>query len=300
MNKIISTLLLSMCCSAGILPNNIASQLPRAVQPYSISDMQERTDIIKLGLNLCDPSPAIRHVVEEALQACEINEPVIILQDENVADCVVHRLRLLDNVFVVVVGVKGGVPLPFIKWSMYHECAHIVYGDLNSSNTIFKLADAVVEIGAGCYAASQSNAILQKTLSKYPRYLVNALAFLAVGEVFSRAYHNTIGNYFSRIKERRADLFAAQTLIHKQHDITSCAMTFINFKPNDTCALFNDHPSDKERAEIMLKEFKKADVDFEHLPLDVQALEGTGFSKERLQELFIAKIRRYFPEYLKN
>lgn len=299
-NTVLSITMMSICMPMLSMHNSMVPKFDtpdlRALENPT-SDLEDVTQKIKQEMDLCDPTPEIRSIAEEALKTCGVTEPVIILQDQNVSDSVVHRLTS-DNRLIIAVGVKGGVPLPFIKWSIYHECAHIVYGDVNSSNTFLNLGRRALEIGAAYYVASQCNAVMQKMVSKFPRYLANALVFVAASEVAGRAYHKIVVNYDARVRERRADIFAAQTLIHKKHDITSCVVTFVNFKLENTFALFNDHPSDKERAEIILKEFKKANVDFENLPLDSEVLEKAGSSKELIQKFFTKTVRAHFPGYL--
>lgn len=83
---------------------------------------------------LHEPNPLIRREAEKALHICKISHPVIILQNESSTASAAKTFGSI-KIATLLIGVKGGwdkLPLPLIKFYIYHECGHMFYNDLDT------------------------------------------------------------------------------------------------------------------------------------------------------------------------
>jgi hypothetical protein len=270
--------------------------------------MPQATKNLAQSLNLAEPHPIIKTVTNDALKTCGITEPVIVLQDEQSTNSKVSLNSGYTSLIVGVGDTRGAQPLPLIKHGVYHECGHIVNGDL-SLQKIKILGEFGLMYTPGIYAAIKFNQATAHFLPIVPRWL-GALTIAAISPfIIGATYKKTLWPYFERKKERRADIFAAQTLIHKRKEVAPCVCEFVDLMASvdkgtnnwkNEFRLFHDHPSYKERAELILTELKKAKIDFNALPIKQAELEHTQLTPEFLQKQFNAQVTKHFPKYLKN
>jgi hypothetical protein len=248
--------------------------------------------------------PVIEEEVHKAFKACNITEPVLVLQDDNSSDSACYGL--LDEqwypVKAMVIGV-GGAPLPLIRYAIFHECGHIVAGDVNRNLTKKDLAFTLALLSASTYSGIR----VAKALKNFPRFVlpIGVIgAAITSAFAFGRIYNKTIEAYQTRKIERNADTFAAQQLI-KAGDYNSLAYQVLDFTYNCDEGKFNwkneywffhDHPGYLERARSILDELKKVPVDLKNLPID----ESEHPDKCSTQQKFTAQVEKYFPEYLNS
>jgi hypothetical protein len=253
--------------------------------------------------NLSPLHSIIEDEVKRAFEVCGITEPMIVLQNLNSTNSACYPLvdELYYPVKALVVGVedhRGACPLPLIRHSIFHECGHLVAGDVDQN--IKKHIPSLLINGSLSICA----AILAAKVLKDSPKIVRILGGMGIGFMslfgLGRLYHKTIGAYQTRKIEYEADVFAAQKLI-SLHDYHTIAYGFLDLTYNcdegkrnwkNEHWFFHDHPEYIERARIILDELKKANIDLNNLPLD------SHLDKQEVQERFSNQIKKYFPEFL--
>ena len=122
---------------------------------------------------LSELHPTIEAEVHKVFKACNITEPVLVLQNHNSTNSACHPL--VDEewypVKAMAIGVgdkRGSGPLSLIRFAIFHECGHIVAGDVeqNSKNNLLKNLSLVTTLfGAGTYTGMRA----AKALHAYPK-----------------------------------------------------------------------------------------------------------------------------------
>lgn len=255
--------------------------------------------------------PIIEQEVAQAFEACNITEPIIVLQDEHSGESACYPLvdELYYPVKALVVGVEGpraSVPLPAIRASIYHECGHILAGDVEQPPLKKTLPFMFASLGAALYAGIKCAHALNHH-NKAIKATAGIIGGIATTFTLGRLYHKTVGAYKTRIIERNADIFAIQKLL-AQDDCYAVMFDFLEYtylmdagKRNfhGEFWLFHDHPEYRERAGIILDELKKANIDFKNLPTEGAVYADTHPRMEKcdMQERFNKQVKKYFPEY---
>ncbi|MFI5333452.1 MAG: hypothetical protein ACHQVS_05125 [Candidatus Babeliales bacterium] len=259
--------------------------------------------------DLSELHPTIEAEVHKAFRVCNITEPVLVLQNHNSTNSACYPL--VDEewypVKAMAVGVgdkRGSAPLSLIRFAIFHECGHMVAGDVehHSKNNLLKnLSFVTTLVGAGTYTGIRA----AKALHAYPKS-VRVLGGIGAGFAglfaLGRLYHKTIDAYQTRKIERNADLFAVKKLI-SLNDYHAIVYEFLDFTINcdegkfnmdNEYWLFHDHPGYLDRARIILDGFRKANVDLNNLPID----EREHSDKQEIQQKFTQQVKKHFPEYL--
>lgn len=295
------SVLLTTSFSLSLLSNSTEISFADAAK-HRLDRLQ---DVFAIKNNFSNLHPVIENEVKRAFETCGITEPIIVLQNGNSTNSACYPLvdELYYPVKALVVGVedhRGPAPLALIRHGIFHECGHIVVGDVDQ-NTKKNIPFILTNLGLNTYATAQ----VVKSLKGFPQ-IVRAVVGVGVGIigvlVLGRLYNKTIGAYQTRQIERNADIFAAQKLISLQ-DYYTLAYEFLDLTYNcdegkknwrNEYWIFHDHPEYKERARIILDELKKANIDLNNIPIDPEV----HSDKLKVQQEFSAQIKKYFPEFL--
>lgn len=248
--------------------------------------------------NLSRLHPVIENEVHKAFAACNITEPILVLQDENSTNSRCYLLvdELYYPVKAMAIGIadaRGDTPLPLIRCNLYHECGHIVAGDVNQPSLKQMLPFIGLILATGIAAGIKTYSAL-KNKHKVIRLGASVIAGCAAPFIVGHTYHKTIEAYYSRKKEANADLFAIKKLIELK-DFEPLFCDFIDLTSNidnghfnmkNEASCFHSHPSYYKRAQAILNEFKKQNIDVAALPVE-----------ESIRQKFIEQRKKHFPNY---
>ena len=275
--------------------------------PTKTGAFQNLKSSFKERKNLNEVHPIIKEEIIKAFDICGITEPIIILQNEHSTNSGVYPLtdELGNHIKALVIGVaddkkNGEVSLGYIKHSIYHECGHIVNGDVYPESRI----KGALTLGA----ILGLNLISGKNIYNITKQVSKSVGICSgiLGGIVTTGFSLTAGVAIKaahwRPKELNADIFAIRTLI-KQNDFEPIIISFLDltFSMDEGMSNYknepdflHDHPPYKERAHQILIELRHANIDFKNLPL----ANASDFSKEYLQQKFEELVGKYFPEYL--
>lgn len=189
--------------------------------------------------------------------------------------CILLHDELGNPVQAIALGIcdeNGDAALTHIKVSLYHECGHIVHGDLKPS--FYELIHSLVAISPQIIGLCIGNKVFNSTSCTRLSYVKAAAAAILTAVILEKIRFKIILPCLDRKIEKDADLFAIRKLIELK-DFESLACNFLdftyhledgNFNDINERPLFHDHPGFFERAFFIVDELKKANLDIAQLP----------------------------------
>jgi hypothetical protein len=230
-------------------------------KPAIIEKLKAR---LKTGYNAKEPSDKTKQIMQEAIKACQLSYPIIILEAEKVKNTVQVSLECESNYFVYCILCRSNLYDPYLIHAIYHEIGHIVNKDIHPSTFIKrKLAVGGVIISGGMAIGYASNLLLRK-ISGYDQSQYFGLACAVLGSyMLLQCYNKFFKSTYSKKQELHADTFTAKKLIALKKYQELLFMMIYYYVKNGNGGL--THPSDKQRADLILKELKKEKLNVSEL-----------------------------------
>jgi len=220
---------------------------------------------------------------------------------------------LFSSVGILVIGVQGNIGSALTRYAIYHECGHHMNGDLsfylNRDLKLFKITNLAVKVGLdkgldllmGILSCGLSYNLISKKVPSIGRMGLAGIIGFATPFIMSKIYNKTIGMLYSRQRENEADIFAVRVLL-AQNDLEPIFKEFLYFaysldfdKTNGSNEIWflQDHPGDYQRAELILKELKKANINLKNIPFNLKEADKIAFQKKVTEQ-----IAKHFPQFL--
>jgi hypothetical protein len=244
-----------------------------------------------------EADPKINEIVQSALKKCNVNQPIIVIQnDTSDFTCVTLDPYVHPQVFMLI-GTKGRTQDQIIG-DIYHEVGHIVNGDVSQTKKInlFRTANF------GIPSVSVLTGLLVGSFFKnYMRRMPITSIFLGLTASISTFFISRC--YFQHkesIQEGKADAFEYEHLLKDDrldiaiNQISEYILKDARLSVPPLPSFIGGYPTPLERAKIGLRVLEKNNFNIaeliNNLPENLD---------ERVKQDFPWEINKFCPEFLK-
>lgn len=294
MNLIEKSLLLLLCLGTLSCRSVGFEQKNTDQDQQTIATLKEK---FKKEFDAHDADPKIDGLVQSALKKCNVDQPIIVIQnDKNDFTCVTLDPYIHPQIFMLI-GTKNKTQDQIIG-DIYHEVGHIANGDVSQTKKLNLLRTA----NFGIPSVSVLTGLLVGSFFKnYAKRMPITSIFLGLTASISTFFISRC--YFQHkesIQEGKADAFEYEHLL-KDNRLDIAINQISEYIYNDARlsvpplpSFIGGYPTPLERAKIGLRVLEKNNINIteliNNLPENLD---------ERVKEDFPLEIKTFCPEFLK-